>query len=59
LQAAAAHALRAHVCGLSSVFAHAHVAGKNRSEFFRVCGRETLRGFFGPHGYGRAALFIQ
>ena len=29
-----------------SVFRHAHVAAENRSYCFRVCGRETLRGFF-------------
>ena len=29
-----------------SVFCHAHVAAENGSYCFRVCGRETLRGFF-------------
>ena len=29
-----------------SVFRHAHVAAENESYCFRVCGRETLRGFF-------------
>ena len=29
-----------------SVFRHAHVAAENRSYCFRICGRETLRGFF-------------
>ncbi len=29
-----------------SVFCHAHVAAENVSYCFRVCGRETLRGFF-------------
>ena len=29
-----------------SVFCHAHVAAENVSYLFRVCGRETLRGFF-------------
>ena len=29
-----------------SVFCHAHVAAENESYCFRVCGRETLRGFF-------------
>ena len=29
-----------------SVFCHAHVAAENKLYCFRVCGRETLRGFF-------------
>ena len=29
-----------------SVFCHAHVAAENELYCFRVCGRETLRGFF-------------
>ena len=29
-----------------SVFRHAHVAAENELYCFRVCGRETLRGFF-------------
>ena len=35
-----------HTGSLRSIFSHAHVAAENRSSCFRVCGRETLRGFF-------------
>ena len=47
-----------------SVFCHAHVAAKNVSYLFRVCGRETLRGFIFylcsismPHDL-KAALYL-
>ncbi|MBS1402953.1 MAG: hypothetical protein HPZ79_08230 [Oscillospiraceae bacterium] len=61
MQPAAAHALRSHVCGLSSIFSTAHVAGKNHWISFRRSGGETLRGFWdkmqpGP-ATGRRLLF--
>ena len=31
---------KSHTCGLRSVFSDAHVAGENRFQFFRACGRE-------------------
>ena len=50
LRPAAAHsrtpsASGSHVCGPIRVFSDAHVAGKNRSDFFRGCGRELCEAF--------------
>ena len=50
LRPAAAHsrpllASGSHVCGPRSVFSDAHVAGKNRSDLIRGCGRELCEAF--------------
>jgi len=40
-----ARAKGAHVCGLRSVFRHAHVAAENGSKLFAPCAAQTLRDF--------------
>jgi len=45
LRLAAAHSLRSHVCEPRSIFADAHVIGKNVLNFLCACGRKLCEAF--------------